>query len=101
MGNAQIRRVCMHLRQHLAFIRRNTSNSHLVSAKSDQKSHDRNREDGRTCAGSRGPGSAVCNTVGQTLARPAGHLASPSPFLWSTGNLCSEEGKGLISHSPH
>lgn len=41
-----------------------------------------------TCAGSQGPDSGVCNTVGQTLARPAGHLASPSPFLWSTGNLC-------------
>lgn len=40
-----------------------------------------------TCAGSREPGSGGCNTVGQTLARPAGHLASPSPFLWSTGNL--------------
>lgn len=42
---------------------------------------------GRTCAGNREPGSGVCNTVGQTLARPAGHLASPSPFLWSTVNL--------------
>lgn len=39
---------------------------------------------GCTCAGSQGPGSGVYNTVGQTLARPAGHLASPSPFLWST-----------------
>lgn len=47
--------------------------------------------DGRTYAGSQGPGSGVYNTVGQTLARPAGHLASPSPFLWSTGNLCEEE----------
>ncbi len=51
--------------------------------------------DGRTCAGSQGPGSGVCNTVGQTLARPAGHLASPSPFLWSTGNLCNKEERRL------